>query len=718
MPKGPKKPLEPQKKSLQANVNAAAKAFDDAAGENPENSGKIPVKTGKKGAKGEEKPKMIPRPNAKKRLSQIHRSEKLRKPFLEDSDRYHRMYQGDYSRRGRGRKRDDRMSVNILYSHVEIITPAIFSGFPALKVRPKPKVGESTDQAELRARNMELVITYWFKELAADEILRRVFFDTFFGPACAEVGWETEIDDREDDFESEEGSVMPGPRVTTLKDRPFIIRREFRNLILDPDARSRRECRWIAIEEVMKWNDFQASSAFTEHAKRHVKPQLYPKSAEEKDQGDRPDDVSEKEWVQVYTIWDKESRRKYVVTEGYPRYLNSEDDEGEEWPYEMEYKDDPFPICIHDAKPDQSTPYSWSEFRAYEPQIKELNRLRQAEQIHVQAALPKYMYTEDLGDKATVNKLFQSRSDEGTKVNNMEAIKQVPVAEMPKDNHIMAVTAKEDLIEVSGLSEYQGAPNAETATEASIIEGRSKMRKTMRSRLWEQFVVEIGAKLAQLCQQNMDEEVAIQIAGPNGIEWLRVNKDQIQGEFFFDIEPGVMEYKNEALRMQQYLKFCELFGQDPNVNRRGLLSKGARMFDFSPEDVLLPVDQIPTPAPQPNIKFREIDPLAINDPALMNQFLLTAMRQNGVDVGQIVDQVTGAEEIGSGGMMQKLLLAVRQGKGMAPAGGAPGPAGAPPNLQALPGGAGKNMAGNGANPNGNPSLPPVVGNLNQGGNGQ
>ena len=43
------------------------------------------------------------------------------------------------------------------------------------------------------------------------------------------------------------------------------------------------------------------------------------------------------------------------------------------------------------------------------------------------------------------------------------------------------------------------------------------------------------------------------------------------------------------------------------------------------------------------------------------------------------------------------------------------------NLKALPGGqapspSGKDMAGNGANPNGNPNLPPVQGNLNQGGN--
>lgn len=704
MPKPPKKPL-PNGKTAQENVDVAAEAFD-------KKSAKKAQKKGKKSAENEQKP--IPLPQASKRLSQIKRSEKLRKPFLEDADRFLRYYQGDYSRRGKGRRREDKMSVNVVYAHVEIITPAIYSGFPALKVRPKPKVGESQKDAEARARSMELTIAYWFKELGVDETLRDIFLDTFFGPAFAELGWETLIDDRQENYEAEDGEgEVQGPQITTLKDRPFIIRREFRNIFLDPDARSRRECRWIAVEEVMKWNDFQASSQFTDDAKAKVKPQLYPKTEGDKEAGDRPDDTSEKEWVQIFTIWDADARKKFVVTEGYPGYLNSQDEAGEDWPYEMEYKDDPYPICIHDAKRDRSTPYSWSEFKAYEPQIIELNRLRQAEQIHVRASLPKYIYQGAFGTRQQVNKLMNAKSDEATEVENLDAFRQLPIAELPIDHHKMAATAKEDLIEISGLNEYQGIV-ANTATEASIEEGRSKMRKTMRSRLWEQFVVEIGAKLAQLCQQNMDEAIVVEIAGPQGTEWLNVTKEQIQGEFFFDIEPGVMEYKNEALRLQQALKFFEMAANDPNIDKRQLIAKIARMFDFSPEDIMLALDQMPAAeAPEPQIKFKDIDPLSIDDPAIMNSLLIAALRQNGVDVGPIVDQVAGAEKISSRDPMQQLLMKLKGEAGGPQPPAAPGGA---PALTAIPGGGGKDMAGNGANPNGNPNRPPVVGNLNRGGN--
>lgn len=701
-----KKTKTPGNPTAQQNVDAAAGKFD-------KKSGKKPQKSNPDSDESDPKKKFIPLPPARKRLAALKRSQKLKKAFQDDYDRFYRYYQGDYSKKGRGRRCDPytQMSVNIVYSHVEIITPAIFSGFPALKVRPKPKVGEPREQAEARARSMELTLMYWFKELGVDETLRDVFLDTFFGAAFVEVGWETEIDDREQNYETEDGAEVKGPDITTLKDRPFIVRHELRNMFLDSDARSRRDCLWYGIEEVMKWNDFLASSRFSDKAKKLVKPQLYPMTEEEKDSGDRFNDTSDKEWVQIFTIWDRECHKVYVVAEGYDFYLNGE--EGEDWPYEIEYKDDPFPICVHDAKRDRNTPYTWSEFKAYEPQIIELNRLRQANQIHVKTALPKYIYTDAFGNKQDVNKLMNAKSDEAVKVENLEAIKQLPIADMPKDNHIMAVTAKEDLIEVSGLNEYQGIM-ANTATEASIEEGRSKMRKTMRSKLWEQFVVEIGAKLAQLCQQNMDEAIVVEIAGPNGTEWLNVSKEQIQGEFFFDIEPGVMEYKNEALRMQQFLKFSELMGNDPNVNKRALISRGAQMFDFSPEDILVPVDELPKPVPpEPTLKFKDIDPLGISDPAIMNQFLISALRQNGVDVGPMVDKMTGAEEVGQNSPMQRLLMAAK---------GKPMPDQSQPGAPRAPGGApapappGKNMAGNGASPNGNESMAPVVGNLNMGGN--
>lgn len=659
--------------------------------------------------------KPVPQPNAKKWLDKKDRSVKVRRDFLDDSERFWRMYQGDYSPKfRRSRQRFDTISVNFVYAHVETVSPSVYSGFPFVKVRPKPKVGETLQAAETRARNMELVLNYWFKELGTDNELKDVFLDTFFGPATVELGWETEVIEKQptaevqdqqsgdvadtDDMGSE---AVAEPEVITIKDRPFIMRREFRNLILDPDARRRRDCRWIGIEEVITWNDFIASPKYTEKAKKTLKPQFYPKERSDQIESEqtwmgREPNPSDREWVKIYTIWDRDTRQKFVVTDGYPDFLNTDGNEGEPWPYQIDYKDDPFPFAIHDAKTDRCSAYTWSEFKAGEPQIMEMNRIRAAIQVHVRRSLPKYVYTGAAGTRSQINKLMQARSDEATELANIDAIKNFEPGPIPPQLFEFNNMSRDDLTTVMGTSEYNNQSLADTATEAQILEGRSQARKSMRSRQWEQYVVEIAAKLSQLCQQNMSESLAVQIAGPNGIEWLNVSPEEIQGEFYFDIEPGIMEYKNEALRKSQLLKFLELTNGDPHANRRNLIMKVANEFDLDPSEVVTPEDQIPQgEAPDPMVKFKEIDPASITNPVIMNALVVAACSQNGVEIPQqLAAEAQGLPPPIQGGSMP-------QGGGSTPI----------PGAVSMPGSSGKDISGSGMNPNGDQSLPPVQGNI-------
>lgn len=654
-------------------------------------------------------PERIPQGNAKKWLERIRRSEKIRRPFQDDSERFMRMYQGDYSLKPSKRRNVDSVSVNLVYAYVETSSPAIFSGFPYIRVRPKPKVNESTDAMEARTRSMELVINYWFKELAVDDELHDVLFDTFFGLAAMELGWETEIEEMDPEITTEDGAHEEGTPIRTLKDRPFVMRRDRKSVFLDPDARRRREVRWMAIEETLAWNDFVASSLYTDKAKAKLKPMSYPKDEEEKNWLGRDDDSSDREWIQIFTIWDKDTRKKLVVAKGYDGWVNTDDPEGEDWPYDIDYKSDPYPICIHDAKRDHTTPYSWSEIKAVEPQIQEVNRLRAAIQIHVKRTLPKYIYTGETTH--TISKLMNARSDEATKVDSLNSIQPLPLAEIPQEIWRFAEMARDDYTNTSGQQEFQQEALAKTATEANIVRGSSDVRKSMRSKRWEQFVVEIAAKLAQLCQQNMDEALVIQIAGQQGSDWVSqgrntdtqpggepvtVTKDQIQGEFWYDIEPGSMEYRNEDLRKQQLLKFYEMTAGDPTINRRNLNMKMAKELELEPTDVIIPPDQMPKPPPPPPmLRMRELDPLAIADSTLMNTVVMQYLIQNGVQL--------------TPDLIQKLSAPAQSHPG-----GQAGPGGAPP----LPQPGGKDLTGGGLNPNGNQALPPVSGNLNAGGSGK
>jgi hypothetical protein len=665
---------------------------------------KAEVKKVKKGKAEEKDPKFVASPNARRWLERVKRSEKARKPFLEDSERYWRMYQGDYSRRSQRKQNFDTISVNFVYSHIETISPSVFSGFPYIKVRPKPKTGESIQEAESRARNMELVINYWFKELALDEELKDVFLDTFFGPASIELGWETEIEEKKPLLEDEGGQgEKKGEEITLIKDKPFIVRREFKSMLFDPDARRRRDCRWIGVEEIIPWNDFLASQKYVDQAKKALKPQYYPiDSPEEKAWMGRDPEQSDREWLKIFTIWDKDTRKKYVVADGFQGFLNGED--GEDWPYEIEYKSDPYPFCIHDAKTDRCSPYTWSEFKAAEPQIVEMNRIRSAIQVHVKRSLPKYVYTEAAGNRGDINKLMNARSDEAVKLNNLDAIRPFAPADIPKPLFEMNGICRDDMTTVLGTSEYQNQSLADTATEAQIVEGRSQARKSLRSRQWEQYVVEIAGKLSQLCQQNMQEALAVEIAGQDGVEWLNVSPEQIQGEFYYDIEPGTMEYKNEALRKSQLLRFLEITNGDPNVNRRYLIGRVAHEFDLPPDQAMAPEMPPPQPEPpKPNIAIDKIKPEDIQDPRIMNAIIVAALQQNGVEI---------PPELAA--LVQGLPPPEPPPQDAPPLGlPEPGQGGLPPQGggASLPSIGGKDISGTGMNPNGNPALPPVSGNI-------
>lgn len=634
--------------------------------------------------------KPIPQANAKKWLDRIDRSKKIAKPFKEDSERFMRNYQGDYSTRPGKKRNFDAISVNIIYNIVETQTPAIFSGPPLIRVKAKPKVGEQLSEAEERARNMELTLNYWLKELDAEGELKDAFFDWFFGHAVTEVGWEADIEEREVKTLGPNGEEITGTEVLVLKDQPFIMRRDPWTVGFDPDARRRKDSSFIWVEEVLKYNDFIASKRFTEYAKKKIKPQVKPVDAGEERGGSRENDKSEKEWVQIFTIWDRDTRKKFVVAKGCEKFLNTDDPEGEDWPLDIEYKNDPYPFCILDAKKDRQSPYTWSEFRAYEPQIVERNRIRSAMQIHVKRTLPKYIYTQAFGGRDKVNKLMQARSDEAVQVDNLEAFKALENANIPKDLWEFESLAKNDLEAVSASAEYQGQSIADTATEASIIQGKSEVRKSFKSRTWEQYIVEVAAKLAQVLQANMSQAVAVEIAGPNGIEWIGVDKKQIQGEFYYDIEPGIMEHKNEALRKQQLLKFVEITNGDPNVNRRALIAKVAREFDLSAEDLIVPEDQMPGgEPPKPTLTFKAIDPAQLLTlPGGQEEFaalLRAAFSQNGVEVPEEAPPAPPME------------------------GEAPPMEGA---QELPPPSSGKDPLN--ASPNGNPALPPVEGNLSEG----
>lgn len=570
--------------------------------------------------------------------TKIERSRKVRKPYLDDKELFLNLY-CNRAQPSKITHRKDLMQVNYIYSHIRLVSPTIFAGKPKVTVKPR---FENDPSVSVNAMNLEKSIDYWVRELGAADEFQSALFDSFFGLAAIEVGWDYRtqiVDEMQPLLHPETGEVVLGqnglpvmtmaPVERVKSDKPFIRWRDSKDLILDVDVPRRKDGRFMIVRDVVTYEYFQQMTDIPAELRKKVKPTVRPEDMSRREDiggWKESDATSDMEWVELEWVWCRESMKRYLMTPSLPKEFLLETD----WPYELLYEDDPFPITILDNIIDNRYPYSWSEFRPAMEHIRELNRLRTNMAFHIKASQPKYGYVKGSLTRAQASKWANARPDELIEMQNPDGVKQMPIATFPAETTGWNSMVENDLVKLTGLIEYEGAPQSDTATEASIMEGRAQVRKRDRSRKFERFVKCSLAKLGQLIQQNQNENITIQIAGPSGQQWKQVNKEQMKGDFLYDIEEGIMEFKNESLRKQQLLKFVELMSNNPNVNQRLLAEEVSKAFDFTPEKILKRPEEMSPPQPEPSIKIKPIDIKDIHNPKVLAEIVVAALEQNGV----------------------------------------------------------------------------------------
>lgn len=530
--------------------------------------------------------------DAEKWIARIRRVEKINKPKRDEALRFMKAYMGDFQNRKGEEASKNNVRINFIYYFIETIMASIFSGEP--KVRGRAKRGpELQKAAELLAYNTN----YWAKELdARSEFLDAAFY-SFFGPSAIYTGWEFETD--------EAGKV--------LKDQPLIrFLNYWEELRVDPDVLRTRRARWMAMRVTVPHQEFLETQTIKEEyrvgpkaLKATQRPEdLAEDNAYKQDKNHVPSDA---EWVTYWEVWDREKRKRIYVHDECPEILNAG---STDWPFQIEVKNDEFPITILHAKQDPFGPTSFSELKPIEDQIWERVRLRSVQAAIARRMAPKYLYQKGAGTKDQINKLLKSDILSGNELNDINKFQLMPTPQIPPDFYNWDNVLAEDLGNVSGLSEFQNNQLANTATEASIAEGRATVRKSERTMRLEQFVVTVLSKLAQLCQQLQMRETVFAVNPVNLAEAepqvFHVTKDQIQVEAELELVAGTLEWVNTESMKRDLLKFLEIAAQSGEANVPVILSKVAELLDLDPRDVLLSQetkDAMAASGKEPAIKF-------------------------------------------------------------------------------------------------------------------
>jgi hypothetical protein len=141
---------------------------------------------------------------------------------------------------------------------------------------------------------------------------------------------------------------------------------------------------------------------------------------------------------------------------------------------------------------------------------------------------------------------------------------------------------------------------------------------------------EIAVRLLGLCQQFLDTAKAVRIAGPMAPVWLQVSDEDIEGEFFIDVEGGSTQAINPATRYRQgqemitqIVPMLTQLGYDPEPALRAAIG----YMGMNPEQILVrpqapeapPMPETPEMPGQMPMQETGMMPEVGMDPSMMQQ---------------------------------------------------------------------------------------------------
>jgi hypothetical protein len=540
---------------------------------------------------------------------------------------------------------DDRIAVAIAFSTINVIAPSVAVNYPKITVKSQ---SEDIDQQN-KAAIVEAIANYWWRHFDFLEEHRRVVQDfLIYGHGWGKVGWrykeeirplseeeQAEMLDEQvgqtDQFgeeypdlvndlpqPSDVASSVPDAVAETLEDKPFFERVSPFDLYVDPEATSIKDAQWIAQRIVLPLDVAKKDERFSAGARRKLSADGSLKWFNEDSKSNIPDDHGR---VTVWEFYD-------LIKEEMCIFADQQKDVGflvKPTPFPYAYGH-PFVMLRNYEVPDQF--YTIGEIEAIEPLQNELNHTRSAMVLARQLDIPKYMIRKDALGVDGLDALTNTTTNGLVPVLDDTPFNDV-IAPVPNNganaqfyaNHSEIIES--DIDRVTGVNEYMRGALPEvrrTATEASIIQDAANARAADKLARIEHFIAEVSERLVQLAQQFMTAPQVARISNEQGTEvWVPYNREDIEGQFDFEVEAGSTQPQNETFRRQQAVALMNTMapfvGQviDPavlatHVLREGFGIKNPERFIMAPPPMMPPEDggdlaspdgAMP-PAPQPS----------------------------------------------------------------------------------------------------------------------
>jgi hypothetical protein len=500
---------------------------------------------------------------------------------------------------------EDRMLINISFSTVNVIAPAVAVNYPKITVNAvKP------DNAA-NAVIAEAVVNYWWRYRDVKTEFRRAVKDLLImGHGFIKTGYrfieESAVEEEGDNDEVREGGETTSTTVI-VQDSPFAERVSPFDVFVDSDATSMHDIKWIAQRIRRPVKDVKADKRYNKVAREAVEMMAVSRYTDDPSQRKIYD--KNYGYAEIWEYYDVKNRMMCVFTENGEHFLIK--------PIRMPYAfGHPFVMLRNYDVPDSFYPIG--DLEQIEPLQRELNETRSQMMNHRKRFARKWLYKESAFDQFGRSALESDADNVMVPVVGDEALGNViapmPAVISPPEFYNQSEMISSDIDRITGLPEFMtgGLPEIRrTATEVSAIQDAANARTADKLAIVEMAISEVARRMLMLAQQYMTGEQVARLMGKDGEPiWVTFDREYLEGDFDFEVVGGSTQPNNEAVRRQMALQMVDAmapFASAGIINmqelagyvlQQGFNIKNPEKFLSMPEQAMPPEQgQLPAGAP-------------------------------------------------------------------------------------------------------------------------
>lgn len=519
----------------------------------------------------------------------------------------------------------DWITVNNLYSHLKAQLPALYSADPyfyvklARSYRPMPMM---IALYERMGRVRASFLNYLKRELKLKKKVRISIQDAFSSYGCAKIRYAVDLKENPDQggymkgedggpLMDDNGAPIMEPDTIPVNDRYIVERVHPDDILFDEDAGPLEESwSWVAQRIKMSLDDAKKNPKYKAHALKLLEGKGEEMDDEQRAREDRKKggeikgktekgdkkrpEANEPEMVAFWEIYDIKNKQWLTIAENGEIPVMDPDalPEGVE--------DHPYSFLMFTARDD--SPYPHPPLSPLLDLAKEYNRARSDIQKHRKRFNRKYVASKQhFGDDVSEISKIESGDDGAIAwANGDPNLALVPVKEAQLDpmryNELSYLKA--EMVEMVGhsSSEAQGIANAESATQAAVLDKRLEMKEGDSMSMVVDFVTDIARKLDMLVQTHIDRDEAVKISGPQGEFWELIRQsdyEKIEGEYEYSVNVGATTPRMPHIERASWMAFLGLLSQFPHLaTSKRLLTKMAEMHHIEDEAMIAELFEI------------------------------------------------------------------------------------------------------------------------------